>query len=154
MTMKHEDFRERIDEMRDGELPDPLKTEFTAHLAACGLCRQDYERRASLAWRLFRPAEAPSAARVEAFTRAVMEKIPGQASAPAPRAGAWRNLWWVVPSLGFALAALILALRRGAPALMVPLDSQLLIGSHSTVAEMVAPLDPANSQRLVAVEEQ
>ncbi|MDE1976932.1 MAG: zf-HC2 domain-containing protein [Elusimicrobia bacterium] len=152
--MKHENFRELIDEMRDGDLPDQLKKEFAAHLSACDACRRDYERRLSLVRRLFRPAEAPSAAQVEAFTRAVMEKIPGQADAAAPRMGAWRNLWWIVPSLGFALAALILALRRGAPALMVPLDSQLLIGSHSTVAEMVAPLDPANSRRLVAVEEQ
>jgi len=154
--MKHDDFRELFDELRDSELGEPLKGELLAHLASCADCRQDYERRAALAKMFFRPVAVPAPAQIEAFTRAVMEKIPsGRVPAARARSEALRNLWWVVPSLGFALAALILALRRGAPALMVPMDSQLLIGAQNkTVAEIVIPLDPANGQNLVAVEEQ
>jgi len=154
--MKHEDFRELFDGLRDSELSGPLKDELSAHLASCAACLRDYERRAALAKIFFRPVAAPAPAQIEAFTRAVMEKISsGRVPAAKARSEALRNLWWMVPSLGFALAALILALRRGAPALMVPMDSQLLIGAQNkTVAEIVIPLDPANGQNLVAVEEQ
>ncbi|HVA66336.1 MAG TPA: hypothetical protein VNK24_05365 [Elusimicrobiota bacterium] len=169
--MKHENFLELFDELRDSELGEPLKGELSVHLASCVACRQDYECRAALFKRFFHPVEAPAPAQIEAFTRAVMGKIPAVkpggravqdaipenelASWAAGRARAWRNLWWVVPSLGFALAAFILALHWSAPALMVPLDSQLLIGAKNKgVAEMVIPLDPANGQNLVAVEEQ
>ncbi|MHB2025981.1 MAG: zf-HC2 domain-containing protein [Elusimicrobiota bacterium] len=155
--MRHEDVRDLLDVFRDGELDPDAQSEVSSHLESCPFCREENSRRRALALAVFPSVQTPDAGQTEVFVRAVMSKIPPEPIIRADWKKSWRMgvEWWLIPSLGLALAALIASLRLSEPSAVVSIDSQILMGSRGRrVTEMVLPPDPARSGDLLAFEEE
>ncbi len=103
--MTHEQIRERLSEWFDGELDSASSSAVSGHIGACAACKDEVARLERLGSALF---EAPAAdpRSTEAFVARVMARVEAESVSPWERIAA-RVL---VPALGLALAALLLAL--------------------------------------------
>jgi hypothetical protein len=113
----------------DGDLPDSLNRQVSAHLDGCGRCRRSLSDQQQ-AFRLLDAGRQPIAIDLWAdFSRRLQQQ--------APRRSPWRYLWQ--PGLAVGLAAVVVALvARMAPSVPAPTAPAL----ERPVARAPAPMAP------------
>ncbi len=95
--MEHERVEERLDALRDGELPALERAAVLEHVAACAACRLELRLRERLAAALFMAPEPPTPGETEAFAAKVVRRL------EAREDRAWGR--WLAPAFGLGLAA-------------------------------------------------
>ena len=105
--MRHQDFREKLDEWIDGELSPAEAADVAAHAESCSECRAEAQAARGLSRALF---SAPAPRGREAFVSAVMAGARGEPAAGAAWARAPR---WLSPALGMAFAGLLAGFLLG-----------------------------------------
>jgi len=151
--MDHDNLRDRLPALHDGELGRKERTELLAHLAACAECRADQERWERVAGAFLRPPPPPTPAETAAFVRRVMARLRPQAppEAGVPWPGAF--IRWMSPALSFGLAMALVFIMWSGLKSAAPTDVLLLInGEASGLARMVSqPWAPTADDMLVMV---
>lgn len=139
--MDHEEIRERLFELYDGELRPEERALLEAHLKACPDCCRAHESWGRIAGALFAAPEPPIS---EAFVGKVMARLDAGAASAGLAAGpglgrgplAWLGSYrpWSAPAYGLGLAAALLAIslaRRAEPVLP---EDLLLAGAREDAA--------------------
>jgi anti-sigma factor RsiW len=142
--MNHEELKDKLHALHDGELSSGERAELLAHLAACSACRSEQERWKHIAGAFLRAAPSPAEGETERFTARVMARIHAEIPEETAAPWSWAGLRWMAPALGFALAtAFLLAIWPG-PEFPAPEDVAVLTegeagGLAAWVSEPAAP---------------
>lgn len=140
--MNHEELKESVFALHDGELADAEHRETESHLEGCAECRLTLENWKKISVALFHE-EAPVS---EAFVQRVMEAIPPSAVGRRPSA---ISLRWLAPAFGMAILALILIFAKPAAE---PVSAEALLladGREGAVTELAfLPESPGKDEIL------
>ena len=104
--MNHESMKELIFALYDGESSPSDREKALAHMRTCVECRQIAQRWETMGKRLFRVPPPPVP---ETFVQSVMDKIQDQEELQTGETW-WPAARWLIPALGFGLAALLFSL--------------------------------------------
>lgn len=108
MKSDHEEIKEALSELRDGELAEPAKAEILAHLRDCADCAAAY-RGLSLLGDLFRVPERAAARNTERFVAMVAARSRPPLAASADRSRLSR---WLIPALSAGVASVFFAIAN------------------------------------------
>lgn len=143
--MTHGLLKEKLFALYDGELPEGERQEVLVHLDDCPECRQVYKRWEKIAKTFFRP---PMPQTSEAFVQRVMERVETLTEPERVRRRVrwsarwirwqitsrvrWRPIavWWLVPALGLAAAALLLFISLQGQETLISTEDLLLADGH------------------------
>jgi len=150
--MNHEQLKDKLHALHDGEAGPGERAELLAHLASCSSCRSEHERWERLAGAFFRAAPRPAEGETELFAARVMARIRAEPREEATP-WAWAGLRWMAPALGFALAAAFLLAMWPAPERLAPDDVLLLTGGEASALEawVSQPAFPAADDMLAEI---
>ena len=154
--INHDQLRDALELLHDGELGAQERAEVLSHLEGCHECQEVYQRWEQLSGIFFRSLMKPIPAQTEFFVQRVMERL--NSSDPAPSVGWWPWLedHCMVPALSMGLVAALLSILMVRPESIAPTDALFLINSQNhAAAQWVLPPDPANTgMMLLAPEEE
>ncbi len=125
--MTHDQMKERMSDLYDGELSGDDRREAEAHLASCGECRAFYANLGSLTAGL---SARPAPEEGEAFTRRVMARIPAVAVQKTSGARIV-PVQWFAPLVGIAAMALLAII----PAQRTVSAEEILTGGQDEMAD-------------------
>ena len=109
--MNHEQLRDALPALHDGELGAEERKEILAHLEGCTDCREAFQRWERIAGTFFRPPEKPSRAETEFFVQKAMERLDSEESLANAGWRLWAENRLMLPVLGLGLAAVLLGIQ-------------------------------------------
>ena len=150
--MNHEELKDKLHALHDGEISPGERAELLAHLSACSSCRSEHERWERIAGAFLRAAPSPAGSETERFTARVMARIHAELSEETASPWYQAGMRWMTPTLGFALAmALLLAMWPG-PELPAPEGAALLTeGEAGGLASWVSQSSAPTADDMLAV---
>ena len=150
--MNHEELKDKLHALHDGEISPGERAELLAHLSVCSSCRLEHERWERIAGAFLRAAPPPAQSETEIFVGRVMARIHAELPEETAAPWSWAGMRWMAPALGFALAmAFLLAMWPG-PELIAPEDAALLTeGEAGGWASWVSQSSPPTADDMLAV---
>jgi anti-sigma factor RsiW len=146
--MNHEDFKKNLFALYDKELPDSECREVLAHMEDCLECRQAYTNWKTVAKKFFGSVHPQTS---ELFVQGVM----GRLKTPTRTGRAKRRpivIRWLVPALGFGVAALLFFISLPPQEPLISTESLLLAsGPEGTPPEWISLIETSQSEALLPI---
>jgi len=135
----HEDIKERLAALHDGEIGPAESAQLRAHLNACPECRASYQHWQSLARVFLRAPSLPQHYNTEAFVCKVLARLTPEESARPEASWPWASWRWLVPAMSFAVAVSAVLIAWPDSRLAPPEDVTLLAGGAALSQPVAAP---------------
>lgn len=153
--MNHEQLRDALSALHDGELGAEDRKEILAHLERCSDCREAHQRWQRISGTFFRAPQKPSRAETEFFVQKAMERLESEESRTSAGWRRWVEDRLMLPVLGLGLALVLLSILIMRPESVAPPDALLLVDAqYHAVGELVLPPDPSKTGMLMLSSEE